>query len=97
MITTQPATREGVQAWLDSTLLIGKTHTWSSSPILFAQDSGRSLADSEIYRLLGGRGPYPMTLIVDGEGIVRYRPAGAVTYGDLKTAVDALLTSSRTQ
>ena len=91
MITAQPATREGVQAWLDSTLLIGKTHTWSSSPILFAQDSGRSLTDSETYRLLGGRGPYPMTLIVDGEGIVRYRPAGAVTYGDLKAAVDALL------
>ncbi len=91
MITTQPATREGVQTWLDSTTFIGKNYPWSSSPILFAQDSGRSPTDSAVYRLLGGRGPYPMTLIVDGEGIVRYRPPRAVTYEELKTTLDAIL------
>ena len=65
--------------------------TWADWQVDFVQDTGSGL-DSGVYTLLGGRnGAYPRTLVLDGEGKIRYIFPGSATYATLEAQVEALL------
>ncbi len=63
-----------------------KSH-YSESKITFAQD----LSDEGYYSLLGGRGTYPYTVILDENGIVAKVFLEALEYEDLEQVVESLL------
>ena len=84
---------EGVQAWLDTTSLGGGEKVWSESDVIFAQDNGAGLFSSETYALLGGKDSYPFTLLLDGEGRIRYIWQENVTRDSVEEAVSALLSA----
>ena len=63
---------------------------WDKYGILFAQDHG-TFAESETYLLLGGKRTFPMTLILDEEGVISYRVQGSVTYETLKAEIDKVI------
>ncbi len=92
-IFTNPASMEGVQAWLDTTSLGGGEKVWSQSDVIFAQDNGAGLFSSETYALLGGKDSYPFTLLLDGEGRIRYIWQENVTRDSVEEAVSALLSA----
>ena len=54
--------------------------------LLFGVDIGDAY-----YSMLGGRGTYPLTLVVDESGIVVHKQVGAMSYEQLKTVIDAAL------
>lgn len=63
---------------------------WDKWGVNFVIDTGTP-DYSDIYYLLGGRnGAYPRTLILDGEGVIRYVFEGAVNEETLDNAVNAL-------
>ncbi len=66
------------------------TRTWSDWSLTFVQDSGDVLA-SETYDLLGGSSGYPMTVIVDREGVIRFSREGSVSYNTLNSTIKLLL------
>ncbi len=70
---------------------IGKYYP--DSAMLFAIDEKADAAgfQGEYYALLGGRGAYPMTLILDEQGKILQVFVSSVTYEMLKEAVDAHL------
>ena len=63
---------------------------WDKYNITFAQDHG-TFAESETYLLLGGKRTFPMTLILDEEGVISYRVQGSVTYETLKAEIDKVI------
>lgn len=65
---------------------IGKYYP--DSAMLFSWDSG---ATGDYYAMLGGRGTYPYTLVLDENGIIVKVFFSSVTYEDLKTTVDTTL------
>lgn len=66
------------------------TMGWNEYNIMFAQDHG-TFAESETYLMLGGKRTFPMTLILDEEGVIAYRVQGSITYETLKTEIDKLV------
>ncbi len=66
---------------------------YPDSPMLFAIDEKADAGgiNGEYYTLLGGRGAYPMTLILDENGVILEVLVKSVTYEMLKTAVDSAL------
>lgn len=56
--------------------------------MIFTWDSGPT---GDYYAMLGGRGTYPYTLVLDENGIIVEVFFSSVTYEDLKTVVDATL------
>ncbi len=90
-IYTSPQTAEGVQAWLDSTSLGGRDTTWSQTNIIFAQDNGAGLYSSETYALLGGKSSYPLTLLLDEEGVILYVRQGALREETITARIEAAL------
>lgn len=60
---------------------------YPESKITFACD----LTDEGYYSLLGGRGTYPYTVVLDENGIVSQIFVKALEYDDLKEAVEAIL------
>lgn len=56
--------------------------------MVFSWDTG---ATGDYYAVLGGRGTYPYTLVLDENGIIVKVFYSSVTYEDLKTAVDTAL------
>ncbi len=66
---------------------------YPESSMLFAIDEkpDASGANGEYYTMLGGRGTYPMTLILDENGVILEVLVKPVTYEMLKSAVDAAL------
>lgn len=60
---------------------------YPDSEIIFAKD----LSGAAYYTMLGGRGAYPFTIVLDENGIVRESIVKALHYEDLKTIVDSLL------
>lgn len=68
-----------------------ETKGWSDYKIIFAQDNLDGVT-SLTYELLGGRGDWPMTVIVDAEGTVVYNSTLQFeSYDQLKTLIDSLL------
>jgi thiol-disulfide isomerase/thioredoxin/Fe-S-cluster-containing hydrogenase component 2 len=63
-----------------------------SSNMLFVMDKQLegSQAD-EYYTALGGRGSYPMTLVLDERGVITAKKVGKMDYTELKSAVEAAL------
>ncbi len=65
---------------------------YSDSQIIFAKDY--TLDDVGLnggyYTALGGRGTYPMTVILDASGIIQEIIIGSAEYADLKEAVEKL-------
>lgn len=60
------------------------TETFSDYTLLFGQDGGTG----DYYSQLGGNGTYPLTLIIDEKGIIRYKHFGSITYEELKSAIE---------
>lgn len=58
---------------------------YSESDIIFAVD----LANEGYYTMLGGRGTYPYTIVLDEKGIVRKVFLSSLGYDDLKQAVES--------
>ena len=56
--------------------------------MIFSWDTG---ATGDYYAMLGGRGTYPYTLVLDENGIITKVFFSSVTYEDLKAAVEAAL------
>ncbi|MDE6274257.1 MAG: redoxin family protein [Clostridiales bacterium] len=63
---------------------------WDGYHILFAQDN---LVDGkpETFPILGGRDTWPITLVVDREGVISYTRQGSITYEQLEGAVLAAM------
>ena len=60
---------------------------YPTSDIIFAKDT----KGEGYYAALGGRGAYPITIIIDEEGIIHYSVLTALTYEDLKEMVESTL------
>lgn len=60
---------------------------YADSAITFASD----LAEEGYYSLLGGRGTYPYTVVLDADGIVRRIFVEALEYEDLQEAIEEIL------
>ncbi len=89
LLTTNPATREGVEAWLaDKTDIFDTDRVWKDYSITFAQDTGKGLSTSDTFAKLGGKNLYPMTLLIDREGKILYTRQGSITYDGLKAELD---------
>ena len=67
---------------------IGKYY--ADTPMLFSWDNGEGFT-GEFYTLLGGRGTYPYTVILDESGKIVKIFVSSLTYDDLKTVVDETL------
>lgn len=63
-----------------------KNH-YAASDIVFACDN----STEGYYGLLGGRGTYPYTVIIDENGIIKNIFVSSLHYEDLKTAIDAII------
>ena len=59
---------------------------YADSDVIFALDAGEAY-----YTELGGKGTYPMTVIVDAEGIVAAKITTPLTYDELVRAVEAAI------
>lgn len=71
---------EDVNAYLDR---VG----WNDWNIIFAQDSVQTEQNMTVYRMLGGNGAYPSTLIVDEDGTITFKRLGELTSEELETAI----------
>jgi len=60
---------------------------YPDSPLLFSQDAGEGFT-GEYYSMLGGRGAYPYTVVLNEAGIITRIFVSSVTYEDLKSAVE---------
>ncbi len=67
---------------------------WDEYPTIFAHDSMQTDADGEetgsVYDLFGGRSTYPMTVIVNADGVIAYRTMAKIGYDELVEVVDSL-------
>ncbi len=65
---------------------------YSDSNMIFAKDTSSEGANADIYySALGGRGAYPMTIIIDERGVIHYSVLTALTYEELEKMVLDLL------
>ena len=75
---------DDVQAFIDL--------KWSGYTMTFAQDIISSDGiTSEFYAALGGKGTWPMTVILDAEGIITFSAQGKITYELLQQQIEKLL------
>ena len=63
---------------------------YPDSALLFSWDAGEGFT-GEYYTMLGGRGTYPYTVILDENGVIVKIFVSSLTYQDLKTVVDQQL------
>lgn len=59
---------------------------WSDYSIMFALDN-----EQETYTMLGGKSTYPMTVIVDKDGIISYVQQGPMSEENLRTQINKTL------
>lgn len=65
---------------------------WSDYKATFAQDDEVfELGTVSLYHALGGNGPYPITVILDGEFRISTVRIGSMSAGDLETAILAAM------
>lgn len=85
-------TEEDVHAWLDAKT-DSENRVWGEYDIIFAQDrEGENFAstnNSEIHSLMGGVS-YPLTLILDEEGVIRFIDKAALDYETLSAQIGLL-------
>ena len=67
---------------------------YSDSYIIFAKDKpidpNDDYSNEEFYDSLGGTLSYPYTVILDENGVIVYKKVGAMTYEQLKAAIDSI-------
>ena len=63
---------------------------YPDTSLLFSWDNGEGFT-GEYYTLLGGRGTYPYTVILDENGVIVKIFVSSLTYNDLKAVVDEQL------
>ena len=63
---------------------------YPETAILFAQDEGDG-GNGAYYTALGGEGDFPMTIIVDKEGVITFACRGSITHEELTAAVEEAL------
>lgn len=63
---------------------------YPDTSILFAQDPDDGV-NGEYYTALGGEGDFPMTIIVDAEGVITFTRRGSLTHDELVAAVEEAL------
>ena len=63
---------------------------YPEAALIFACDQGEGYT-GEYYSMLGGRGTYPYTLILDAEGVIQKVFVSSVTHEELVTAVESIL------
>ena len=66
------------------------TRNFPSSNMIFAKDEPLGSSD-KYYRLLGGAGYYPRTLVLDTDGVITFVKDGALTKASLKAELDKAL------
>ena len=66
------------------------TKNYPETAILFAQDPDDGV-NGVYYTALGGEGDFPMTIIVDAEGIITFACRGSITHDELVAAVEEAL------
>ena len=65
---------------------------YPDSNMLFVKDSKIQGSEADAYyTALGGKGSYPMTLVLDGRGIICEKVVGSMEYDELKAAVEDVL------
>ncbi len=63
-----------------------------TSPIIFVKDYlDKNGYNDTYYTMLGGMGTYPMTVILDEDGVIIFSKTDSMEYEDLKEVVDAQL------
>lgn len=62
------------------------TQGWNEWLITFAQDVVQE-SGSYVYDTLGGTGAYPMTVILDAEGVITFKRIGEIEYDELEAAI----------
>ncbi len=63
---------------------------YPETSILFAQDEGDG-GNGAYYTALGGEGDFPMTIIVNKEGVITFTCRGSITHDELVAAVEEAL------
>ena len=61
-----------------------------SSNIKWVFDKPIDSTSDYYYKLFGGKGDYPMTVIIDRKGVIQYIIRGSVTYDELTMFIDSL-------
>ena len=65
---------------------------YPDSSIIFAYDTEQDGSQSDMYySILGGKGSYPMTVVLDKNGIIQYVNEGSMTYMELEFVVESFL------
>ena len=64
---------------------------FSDSDMVFAYDTPLTGQVDMYYNLLGGKGSYPRTMILDERGVITFAQEGMMSYEQLKQRVDGLL------
>ena len=70
----------------------GKTD-WSDWTLTFAHDVEQQ-DGSSVYELLGGVNAYPMTLILDENGVISFIREGSLSYEELESQVLTILNNA---
>ena len=60
---------------------------WSDWKTIFGKDIGANA----YFTMLGGKGAYPITIVVNTEGVISYTRMGSITPAQLKEAIDSAL------
>jgi thiol-disulfide isomerase/thioredoxin len=66
------------------------SQNYPDTAILFAQDPDDG-ANGAYYTALGGEGDFPMTFVVDADGVLTFVCRGSVTHDELVAAVEEAL------
>ena len=74
--------RETAAAWI--------SENYPETSILFAQDESDG-GSGAYYTALGGEGDFPMTIVVDKEGVITFTCRGSITHEELVAAVEEAL------
>ena len=60
------------------------------SKMIFAYDSPLMESIDIYYNILGGRGDYPMTLVLDENGVITFKASSVLTYDDIVYEIEAI-------
>ena len=63
---------------------------YPDSPMIFSWEESQDY-NGDYYKLLGGNGSYPYTLILNAEGVITFKQVGMMSYEELTTQVEVAL------
>ena len=61
---------------------------YADSPMIFSWEESEDY-NGDYYKLLGGNGSYPYTLILNAEGVITFKQVGMMSYEELTLLVEA--------